>query len=261
MGGMMTNLAADHERPIATRHLRMKRRDGTAVPIRIEVYAPTAAADGIEYRCRYRIIGSKQRPIEQASVGVDGIQAIHICIQMIATWMSVLRHDHGAELEWPEGSPFDNLEHCQERGRPQRDERTTTIRSDPSIDRELRNALTIMRDTPDDAERTFKRLRRRALRLGLIHQAMQCLHGELANARLRDNREAELKIARTIANSQPSAENLVVVASELEKRGRLGEARKWYERAFAVADEGSHLYEFLTGKLEKTHAMGRRGEA
>jgi hypothetical protein len=258
----MMSHSKGHKDPIAIRHLRICRKDKTPEPIQIELYAPAEAANKAEYHCFYRITGLKKKIIEEESVGVDGIQAIHLCVQMIANWISIVSSDSGVEIQWNEGSVFDNLELCRQ-ARPLRQGSTRVIQSGAVLEREIHRAFSIMRNDPDSAERVFKRIRRRARRSGLIHQAMQCLYGQLAITRIKDDEKAELRLARIIAEHQPTAENIIVVANELEKRGRLQEVPKLYERALALLDEGTKLHEFVAGKLGKIrgerHRRGRAG--
>lgn len=237
--------------PIARRELRRQMDDGTIVPIYIEIFAPVAAEDGAEYRCRYRIEGLKSQPIDQVSMGLDGIQALHLSIQTIASWLAAASNDIGVLIQWENGETYDNLELCTESTATRLSSARAPGDAEASLDREIEAAYASIRTDPSGAERAFKRLKRRAVRHNLIKQTTSCIHGQLAVARAKHDSKAALRFARIIVEREPSVENILMFTRELEKGGRPEETRQWYERALTMIDKETSLYSFIAKKLAK----------
>ena len=238
-----------HLEPIATRDLQLIDGAGSAARVRIEIYAPTVAEGG--HSCRFRITGLTRRTIDESVAGVDAIQALHLCIQTIATWMEAGIQRTSKRLQWPpEGERFSNLELCRETLATRGPEMSSTpVAADGAMDRAIREAFALLRTDPRTAKVAFKRLKRDALGRALVLQAVECLQGELAAARATNDEDEALRVTRNIAHLQPSAENLAALAGELEERGKVHAARGLYMRAAAVVERGTKLDRMITERL------------
>lgn len=253
----------DDQRPIASRELRVQRDDGTIVvdsagtvrPILIEIYAPVQEQDSTTYVCRYKITGLTRREIESSTAGVDAIQAMHLCIIAVATWMEVGAREAGGRIEWADGGSFNNLE--LPRGASSgAGERATGRPYDKSLGRDISAALAGIIEAPRVARESLRKLRRIAFHRGLADQVIKCLEGELAVARAVDDADEELKALRALARHVPSAANLAALAGELEMRGQHEAARIEFMRAASVVEDGSELESMLIDKLRSLSAAG-----
>ena len=233
---------------MASREVRIQRDDGPLSSVSIELYAPSLMGDE-EWSCRYRIVGLRRTPIDEASVGIDGIQATHLAIQMIANWMLNAENEPGQQVLWPEGAEYDNLELCERSRRSRSPGHGVRSRADAMLDWEIEEALSAVRDDPDGAGRAFRRLRRRAARRQSSDDVIRCLFGLLAVARRKNDPSAALRVVRAISTQQPSWENLLTCARELGKHGRDEEARALYAKALPQIEEGTSLYRFVESKL------------
>lgn len=249
---------ASKQQPVASRQLRIQRGDETISTIHIEIYSPTLE-DEEEWHCRYRIVGLTSRPIDESSVGVDGIQALHLTIQRIANWMSVMENEPGCNIQWPEGSSFDNAELCEKASGPQHTGANARSRAEAILNWEIKAAFSVVRNDPDGAKLMFQRLRRRAVRRGLTEESVHCLYGLLAVARQKRDTKRALKVATIIAERQPSIENMLMCANEFTKHGQDDAAGMWYERVLPQLEEGTSLYQFVSKKLARTRAARRAG--
>lgn len=233
---------------IATRTLRMVDTSGAARPILIQVHAPVQEEDGTVYVCRYKITGLTRTDIESSTAGVDAIQAMHLCIIAVATWLDVVVRDTENRIEWADGGVFNNLELPRDASSETTD-RDNGRPYDESIDREIRTAITGIIEDPSAARESLRRLRRVAFRRGLVAQVIKCLEGELTVARAVEDTDGELKGLRALARQAPSAANLVALACELETRGRQEAARRELMRAALVVEHGSELESLVLCKL------------
>lgn len=247
----------DDQRPIASRELRAQRDDGTTVVIHIDLYGSRPEAEG-EWHCRYRIVGLTRRPIDESSVGIDGIQAVHLAIQQIANWISIYENDPGIRIQWSEGSEFNNLELCRKPHSTRRAEPGVRSRAEAFLDWEIDEAFSIVRNDPDAAERAFKRMRRRAARRGSIDAVVLCLSGLLAVARRKRDVKTALRMVTAIATTSPTRENMLACAKELHEHGRDAEARVWYEKVLPQLEEGTSLHRFVSSRLNADEAVPRK---
>jgi len=90
---------------IAERELRLSNPDGSSVVVLVQIFAPIQEEHG-EYSCRYKIIGLGKNVIEQRIHGIDGIQALQLCLRIIGARLSVARKKF--DLTWL-GTEEENL--------------------------------------------------------------------------------------------------------------------------------------------------------
>ncbi|AKT41817.1 DUF6968 family protein [Chondromyces crocatus] len=238
------------DRPLAVRNLQIRNEEGKNTALVAEIYPPTRQYAGMPWECRYRITGLQPSPIEGMSAGEDGIQSLHHCIQDIANRMDaeVTR----GRVSYPDGERFDNLELCRETIASKRPKRNrSSLPTDASLVREIRKVAAAVHEDPVGVRRALRVLRRRASAQGLIADVLLCLESELAAARVLRDDALELRLLRSIAQSQPSAANLAALADALVQHGHARAARAWLARAAAVVESGTRLERLILHKIER----------
>jgi hypothetical protein len=95
---------------IAERMLELHRQDGSTSVVRIEIGRPEKCGDddegGEDYRCAYKISGLSEVPKLRWIYGVDSLQALTLCMKMVAVELEEAQRKH--KLTWP-GTLHDDL--------------------------------------------------------------------------------------------------------------------------------------------------------
>ena len=99
MGTDQCNQPADDMDFVATRTLEAHHQDGTTGTIRVEIGRPERCTDEGDYRCTYRISGAGPSIRQRSIFGVDGLQALLLCIKAAGVELSIVQQK--CRITWP----------------------------------------------------------------------------------------------------------------------------------------------------------------